>query len=295
MESVRQIVDRLGGIATRQQLIAAGRTGLDLTIAVRGGEVHRIRQARYASATAMVDGVVAARVGGRLAGASAAKSYGLWPGFDERLHIVVGATSSRLRTNAPPSMRVQLSSDMTRRPIALHWLQGAEVPELGPECWRVSIAETLRQTVRWADAETAIACLDTARLKLPASTMACIFESEPESSKRMLRASRPGSESGPESLVRQRLAAIGLELIQQVPVPGIGRLDGRIAGTKVVLEIDSSYHDNDRSFESDRIRDAELAARGYVVVRLTYRQITTDWAWCERMVLAAVARFHDAA
>ena len=295
MESVREAVDRLGGVATRQQLVATGRSGLDLTVAVRRGDIHRIRQGRYVSAAASLDAVAAARVGGRLAGISAAHSYGLWSGFDRRLHLVVGATSSRLRTSAPPSFSKPISSDLMDREIALHWLAGAEVPELGPECWRVPIADAVRQVCRWSDTETAIACLDTARNILPESLLASIFDGESHVSRRLLMASRPGSDSGPESMVRQRLAQIGLVLLQQVRVPGIGRLDGRIEGTQVLVEIDSSHHDNDASFESDRIRDAELAALGFVVVRLTFRQITTDWPWCERMILAAVARFHRAA
>lgn len=284
-------VNRVGGIATRQQLLAAGHSGYDLTVAVRRGQVHRIRQARYVSESAPIDAVAAARVGGRLGGMTAAGSYGLWSGLDQRLHIVVGATSSRLRTSVPPSVACRLTSDLIDREIKLHWLVGEQVPELGPECWRVPVGDALRQVARWSDTESAIACLDTARTLLPIEDLSMIFEDEPSESRRLLAASRSGSESGTESLVRQRLAAMGFRLVQQVRVPGIGRVDGLIAGTRVLVEIDSSHHDNDVSFESDRIRDAELAALGYVVVRLTYRQIVSNWAWCERMIRAAVARF----
>lgn len=153
------------------------------------------------------------------------------------------------------------------------------------------MADAVRQVCRWSDTETAVACLDTARNIIPAPLLESLFENEPQASRRPLAASRPGSDSGPESIARQRLSRIGLVLVQQIRVPGIGRIDGRIEGTRVLVEIDSSHHDNDASFESDRIRDAELAALGFVVVRLTFRQLTTDWPWCERMVLAAVARF----
>jgi len=43
----------------------------------------------------------------------------------------------------------------------------------------------------------------------------------------------------------------------------------------VVVEADSFRHHGHRAaFESDRARDAELHARGYLVLRFTYRQVT---------------------
>jgi very-short-patch-repair endonuclease len=42
----------------------------------------------------------------------------------------------------------------------------------------------------------------------------------------------------------------------------------------VVLEVDGfRYHSSRAAFERDRLRDAELAARGLRVVRVTWRQI----------------------
>ena len=100
-----------------------------------------------------------------LAGPSAADSYGLWHGFDTRLHVSVGENSSRLRTNVAPSFRKlgqRLSPDTSNRSTVVHWLVDGAVPELGPECWRVPLPVCLRQMVEWCDRETAIACLDTA-------------------------------------------------------------------------------------------------------------------------------------
>jgi very-short-patch-repair endonuclease len=46
------------------------------------------------------------------------------------------------------------------------------------------------------------------------------------------------------------------------------------AAEKVVVEVDGfAFHADRRSFERDRERDAILAARGYVVLRFTWRQI----------------------
>jgi len=299
MQSVQTTVAAFGGIATRQQLIEAGLGGFDLTIAVKRGEVRRVRQARYATADASFDALAAARVGGLLAGTSAARSYGLWAGFDTRLHISVGANSARLRTNLPPSFSrrpVELTPDTSRRRIVLHWLKDGAVPELGPECWWVSLFAWLRQVVAWSDRETAVACLDSALALVPSEALVEAFSDATIAHRQVVDECRPGSDSGYESIVRQRLAAIGIVLIQQVHLPGVGRVDGRIAGTRVVVEIDGrEHHDTPEAVEEDRRRGAELAAVGYARVQLSTTRIRTDWPWCVRMVRGAMAQFSDAA
>lgn len=285
----------LGGVATRQQLIAAGLSGFDLTIAVKRGEVRRVRQARYVTDSASFDAVAAARVGGLLAGTSAARSYGLWSGFDRRLHISVGANSARLRTNVPPSFigrPTELTPDTSGRRIVLHWLEAGAVPELGPECWRVSLLVCLRQVVAWCDRETAIATLDTALALVPRDALLDTFATAPVSQREVVAECRPGSDSGYESIVRQRLGAIGVIVIQQVQIARVGRVDGLISGTRVVLEVDGrEYHDDPAAVEEDRRRGAELVAQGYTRVQLSSTRIMTDWPWCVRMVLGAMAQF----
>ena len=284
--------NRLGGIATRQQLVAAGCSGYDLTRAVRRGVLRRLRQARYASSIALPDAMVAARVGGMLAGPSAARTFGLWSGFDTRVHISVGQNSSRLRTNFPPSFKpTSLSSDIVARRVCLHWLKDGATPELGPECWRVPLEVCLRQVVQWCDRETAIACLDTALSvrKIPRSVLEKIFARSPIADRLLLGQCSVGSQAGTESIVRQRLHALGVAVRQQVWVPGVGHVDFGVVGTRVVIEVDGrQYHEDPIQFEEDRRRDAELVSRNFTVVRLSYLQVTTDWAWCERMILAAI-------
>jgi len=295
MHSVQATVAALGGVATRQQLLAAGLSGFDLTIAVKRGEVRRVRQARYVTDNASFDAVAAARVGGLLAGTSAARSYGLWSGFDTRLHISVGANSARLRTNVPPSFTgrpIELTPDTSGRRIVLHWLEAGAVPELAPECWRVSLPVCLRQVIAWCDRETAIATLDTALALVPRDLLRTAFAAAPVSHREIVAECRPGSDSGYESIVRQRLGAIGIVVLQQVRIARVGRVDGLIAGTRVVLEVDGrGYHDDPAAVEEDRRRGAELVAQGYTRVQLSSTRITADWMWCIRMVRGAMAQF----
>lgn len=288
-----RVIRALGGVATRQQLIARGCSGYDLTAAVRRGLIRRVRQARYITEETPFDAVAAARVGGMLAGPSAARSYELWAGFDTRLHISVGENSSRLRTNSRPSAHPRrLTPDRFDREIVLHWIKGGATPELGVNCWRVSIATCLQQMVAWSDRETAIACLDTAmtKFRLSPTAIAMIFEGQPDSHRVIAAGCCEGSDSGAESVVRQRLLTIGVHVEQQFVVDGVGRYDMRIRGSMILLEVDGRrFHDTDEQYERDRWRGAEAARRGYTVIRLSYKQVFGDWAWCERTVLDALA------
>jgi very-short-patch-repair endonuclease len=146
--------------------------------------------------------------------------------------------------------------------------------------------------VAWCDKETAIACLDTALgvAGLSRADVTAIFAGAAASDRLTGSLCRYGSDAGTESLVRQRLGSLRIPFRQQVRIPGVGRVDFGLVGTKIVVEVDSWRHHGDRDgFERDRRRDAELVARGYTVIRLTYLRVMTDWAWCERMILAALA------
>jgi very-short-patch-repair endonuclease len=65
-----------------------------------------------------------------------------------------------------------------------------------------------------------------------------------------------------------------------------------LVGTRVVVECDGwAFHGLDRdTFERDRVRDAELLAAGYVVVRFTWRQVRRQGALVARRLSAVLAR-----
>jgi very-short-patch-repair endonuclease len=61
-----------------------------------------------------------------------------------------------------------------------------------------------------------------------------------------------------------------------------------LVGERLVVECDSAeFHDRYRS-ANDYQRTQELIRRGYIVVRLTYRDVVHDWARAEALILEIV-------
>lgn len=83
-----------------------------------------------------------------------------------------------------------------------------------------------------------------------------------------------------------------------LPTPAVNTRIGRYEvdflwrAERVVVEVDGyAYHSNRQAFERDRARDAELAAAGYTVLRVTWRQLTrTPEAVIARIAGALAAR-----
>ena len=248
----------LGGAATTLQLRNAGATRETLADAVRRGHVIRPRKGVYALPTLTESRLAAVSAGVRLSCVTACRSYGIWAGTDSRTHVAVSPHARR----APHG-------------LVCHWWP----TESHTEVWRVSPADCLRTVGRCADEETAIAAFDTALtagLVTPAE-LASVLRPCPRFVRIRATRARPGSDSGVESIVRQRLEAVGRHVQQQVHVRGVGRVDMLVDG-ELYLELDGyAFHGDATAFERDRRRDAALAARGSRRLRLTARQILHEW------------------
>jgi very-short-patch-repair endonuclease len=109
MESVEEVVELLGGVATRASIVARGVSKRALTQGLRAGRIQRVRQGWYAVPQASTDVVAAVRVGGALTSVSAGRYYGLWILEDDRIHVAVPTNASRLRL--PQRMEDPASSD----------------------------------------------------------------------------------------------------------------------------------------------------------------------------------------
>ncbi|KQR52143.1 hypothetical protein ASF88_11250 [Leifsonia sp. Leaf336] len=246
-----------GGAATRRQLRRGGIGDRMLMTAIDAGRIVRPRRGMYALPGMSREAYAALEAGGRLTCLSAARSYGLWGGQDGRLHLQVAAHAGR--TDAA-SVR--------------HWKEREEHAEL----WRVSIGDCLRSVVDCADEETAIAVLDTAlsARMVTMAGLARIFACRSARARSVVARARPGSDSGVESILRQRLTARGHVVEQQVTVPGVGRVDARVDG-QLYVEVDGfAFHSDRAAFERDRTRDTGLALVGARRLRFPARDVLLD-------------------
>jgi very-short-patch-repair endonuclease len=275
MRSPLTTIDALGHVATRRQLLQRGHTGGQLTAAVRRGRIRRVRRGWYASPSATLEQTEAVRIGGRLSHASAAQHYGLWAGLDGRLHLSVTRGASRLRP---------------RGGAIVHWVAPGRQDLSSPSTWCVSLEECLRGMVRCSNREDAIACLDSAItvFRLSERRIQRIFMDEPARCRAIAAAARPGSESGVESIVRQRLERLGVALRQQVVIEGVGRVDF-VLDDWLVVEIDGfEYHSDPAAFERDRARMAALVRLDRLGLQFSYRQVMFGWAAVEQTILHAL-------
>lgn len=96
-----------------------------------------------------------------------------------------------------------------------------------------------------------------------------------------------------ESTMHQLITRYRLPPVEFHPIIGGYEVDFRVMGTRVLLECDGwAYHGLQwATFERDRERDAALIADGWIVIRFTYRAITSRPNETARRIAAAVARW----
>lgn len=263
MESAAAL-HRLGGVARRSALHALGVSDRGLAASVAAGVVNRIRPGWYALPNADPHLILSVRLGGVLTCGSVLRRHGVWVLASDRVpHVVL----PRSRSGPASSSAVV---HWRRRPVERDGL--ADSP-----------AAALLQLCRCATTEAAVASVDSAlRLGVVPHSIVDRLPS------RIRRRIDTRSESGIESIVRQRLRRLRLDVEPQVTIEGVGRVDFLI-GERLVVEVDGfEFHGTREAFERDRARDRALIERGYLVIRVTQSQVLGDWPRFERTLLALV-------
>ena len=255
------------GVLTAAQLLQLGWSRWEIERAVQQQTLIRLRPGWFAQAGADAHVASAVRKGGCLACASALQARGVWtPEALERDHVRYGRRAGQ-RGCAPYGVAHAVSAavddiDMAFRCV-LRCGSAEEVVVVADSLLHLKLA-TRAELQRW---------VEEAPLRL-----------------RLLLDKVDEAESGTETMVRLRLRALGIGVRTQVSLwPGM-RVD-LLVGARLVIECDSEkHHASWAQQQADRARDRELVARGYLVVRLTYRQIHDQWPAIERDVLAVVRR-----
>ncbi len=224
--------------------------------------------------------------GGRATGAAASHTtaaalFGHGPGSDLALHVTRTRAGSHV---APDGVIVHRPRTPGDRPV---------VRVDGVPC--TSPVQTLLDLGAVADVEvvhSALAHLVQRRLVTPAALQAALARSgRGRAGTRAVRAALAAyspETAHPESVLEaafdRLLRAAGLPLGRAQVRVGPYRVD-RLLPHRVVVELDGAAHHLAR-FEQDRARDAALAARGYLVLRFTWRQVMEE----PEAVAALIAR-----
>lgn len=262
------------GVLSRSQLLSAGCTDAQVRRAVAAGTIRRLRAGWYAAPTAEPAVARAVTAGGVASCITALALLGVWVPRDGRPHM---RRSRRLRKRR----RIE--------GIAVCDLpQGRTLPTpTASDAVLVALAAAagcLTQDELTVVIDSALHLRLTTRHELDE-----LWSSAPVRVRRALAAADGIAESGTETFVRVRLCRRGVRLRPQVWI-GDRRVDFLI-GRRLIIEVDSKeWHLDAEAYERDRERDRQLAALGYHVIRLTYRQVMDDWASVELDLLAIMRR-----
>lgn len=263
-------LDLPDGVATLPELAALGVAPRRVQRLAAAGALVRVRPGVYATPEAAVPVVAAARVGGRLAGASAAGHHGLWTPPVPRLVVEVGRAAD-LRDPADVSRALDRSDPSVR----VLWNRRREFRRVGV----TPLAHIVPQVLRTEPAPYAVAILDSLLRASPLSLagLELVAAGRPATERRVLARRDGRAESGTESVARCVLQDAGFRVEVQVRVPftDLDRLDLLVEG-RIVVECDSRHHDDPRSRDRDAARDLALTALGFVVLRPRWRTVMFD-------------------
>jgi hypothetical protein len=259
---IARVAGRQHGVVSVAQLRAAGLGDTAIHKRVRAGRLHRIHRGVYAVGHRGLsfDGrsmaaVLAYGDGATLSHRSAATLWRLLPAIDGPIDVSLPSRTGRRRRDG---IRVHRRSSFgaTRR---------LGIPVTTPA---QTIAD-LRAVLVRADLRRAIRQAEV--LGLATGFEAAVEGTRSELERRFLRLCQRAGLPPPEVNVR----------IDTLTVDFLWREQG------LVVETDGyRYHRGRQAFEDDRGRDLELRARGYEVLRLSYRQVVDQ----PERVMAALGR-----
>jgi very-short-patch-repair endonuclease len=265
-------LSRSDGITRRSRLLELGHSRRVLGAAARSGRLAVPRRGWVNTGSAPEEAVRAVHLGGRLGGASALGSYGIWADAHD-LVIATRPTSSRLPELRSGEVRIWLAE---------------RFPERSDRPWRVSVRDALLQHASLVERDSLIASFDSAlytRRLLP-SQLSGVLAELPERLRGIRKELDGRAMSGTESKLRVALVRAGLRVDIQVTIGRVGIVDLLIDGW-LIIEVDSTkYHGETVQQHRDRVRDGNSVLGRWGYLRFDYALVQFDLAWCVDVVLA---------
>lgn len=254
-----------------RELRAAGLSKHAIATAVEAGTLVRLHRGLYCPPDTDDGCQSASRLRGRLTCLSELRRLGVFVRDRPPLHVHVRSSSARLPA-APAGARVH-------REVLLR--------EPHPCDLSVHPLDALRCAVQCQDPRASVATLDSALHLglLRDDELDELFAALPRRYRRLRRLLDARMESGPETLMRLILRALGCRFDVQVRIDGVGRVDFVVDGW-LIIECDSrEFHSDWQAQVRDRERDLAAAAQGFVTLRVVAEHLL----WKPDAVRAAVA------
>jgi very-short-patch-repair endonuclease len=273
--TVVDVLRALGGAASWRQLRAAGVSWYGMWLALQAGAVVRLRRGAYALPGADPALRAAVALGGLLACTTAAVSLGLPVLFTHGPHVVVprGWSHARLdgvrvhRRDIDPREKSGVTTSMVR--TVVDCARELALREALVIC-DAALRAGLDQAQLW-DAARAARGPGAARVR------------------EVARLADPRAESPIEPCLRL-VAGRFAEVVPQVWIDGVGRVDLLLDGW-LVLEADGFEHHSGRdSYRNDRRRHNALVAAGYTLLRFSYEDVVHHEAEVAETIRCVLAR-----
>ncbi|MEO8095691.1 MAG: hypothetical protein ABI632_12290 [Pseudolysinimonas sp.] len=270
---VATLVRAMGGFASTAALTSRRISDRHLTDAVRCGNLRRIRNGRYTTRDTFDPEVRAIGLGGRLTGISALKAMGAWVWTEPSVLHVALARGASPRRPAGPRERLHFKADDGRG-------GSLSLVDLPLALGRVVLDEPLEEVVPCLDWALSTGRLDRfgfeeLLLRLPRDA-------------RTLRAwVDDRSQSVLESVARCRLQSAGWSVRSQARVGELGAID-LVVEDLIALELDGREH-HLTAFESDRMKDVQIAIEGRHSLRVTSTMLRRHWPSVELAIQAGLA------
>jgi very-short-patch-repair endonuclease len=285
MAMLSEIIDSMGGMAQKQQLVRRGVRDRDLTYAVRIKDVVRVRNGWYSTMDERSPELRAVRVGGRLTGISAIAARGGWVLSEHPLHVAINDNAARLRT---PHNRHQKLKVNSTGGVVLHWSSHGQM-RYGTAV-SVGLLDALERVVLDEEFEVAIAALDWAlhTRQFDIVDFESLILRLPIERRGIRNWVDDACESLPESLSRTRFRLAGYHVESQVPLGDLQRIDLVVEG-EIGVEVDGKEHHLTR-FEYDRGKDVDITLDHKHAMRPSANMVFHNW---DRFALAVATALAD--
>jgi very-short-patch-repair endonuclease/predicted transcriptional regulator of viral defense system len=267
------------GVVTRAQVVAAGVPVHVLEYRVKSGRLHRIHRAVYRVGPAVspwereAAAVLACGDGAVLSDRTAGVLWNIvrYPSGDVFVHVSVQCGQRRIGPDVRAHRIERLEPDER---TVLHGLPITTPARTILDLARTADAAELEQAIAMAEREGLATREEFGRLmdrypRRPGT--AAVRELLARDSGVVL------TRSEAEALMVALFRKAGLRMPEvNVKLRGF-EVDFVWRAEKLVVEVDgAAFHTSTRSFESDRRRDAMLAAAGFRVIRVTWRQLVEE-------------------